>query len=162
MPHIPQATRCAYPGTSYLRAGPISRRANSRLQQRRCGFQIRACCVPAGPLLDRTGLAPTGELPVQALKHGVGTVICPHTRDTMPRMFDHASGLEHDFQHDKSSQAPLQSQRLVPPARSAKTILLEQAQRTSFKRIRNVKNEPSEIGNMKHIFVFVLAKNMMI
>ena len=96
MPQISQVSACVYPGTPFWRAGLISGRVNSRLHVRRSDFEVLACCVPPSvPALRRAGLALRGELSVQPLKHGVGTVIGTQPQNPAPGVFDHAPGLEH-------------------------------------------------------------------
>ena len=63
--------------------------------------------MPAGPTLGRAGLALKGELLIQALKRGVGTVIGTQSQDPASRMFDHASCPEHDFLHHRLHALPL-------------------------------------------------------
>ena len=47
------------------------------------------------------------ELPVQTLKHAVGTVIGPQPQNPATRMFDHAPGFEHDLLHHRLHAPPL-------------------------------------------------------
>ena len=57
--------------------------------------------------LGRAGVTRRGELPVQAIKHGVGTVVGTQAQNPAPRMFDHAPRLEHDFLHHRLHAPPL-------------------------------------------------------
>ena len=62
---------------------------------------------PSGPALGGAGLALRGELPVQAIKHGVGTVVGTQSQNPASRMFDHAPSLEHDLLHHRLHAPPL-------------------------------------------------------
>ena len=102
MPQISQTAGRAYPRTPLWRVGPISGRASAHRQVRRSGFEWEACsAAPSGPVLVGAGLALRGELSIQPLKHGVGTVIGAQPQDPAPRMFDHAPSLEHDLLHHR-------------------------------------------------------------
>ena len=102
MLQIPHISRRVYPGTQFWRSGRISGRATSRPHVRRSGFEVSACCVqPSGAALGRAGVTLRGELSVQTLKHGVGTVIGTEPQDPAPGVFDHAPRLEHDFLHHR-------------------------------------------------------------
>jgi hypothetical protein len=102
MLQIPHISRRVYPGTQFWRSGRISGRATSRPHVRRSGFEVSPCCVqPSGAALGRAGVTLRGELSVQTLKHGVGTVIGTEPQDPAPGVFDHAPSLEHDFLHHR-------------------------------------------------------------
>ena len=109
MPQTPQTAGCAYPRTRFWRAVAILGRATTCRQLRRGDFEeILACGVPQpGPTLSRAGFALWGELPVQPLEHGVGTVVGTQPQDPAPGVFDHAPSLEHEFLHHRLHAPPL-------------------------------------------------------
>src|SRR3990167_1200530 len=107
MPQIARTNACVCPRTQFWRARAVSGRAVSRTKVRKVVFAMVARADPrSGPALGGAGLALRGELPVQPLKHGVGTVIGTQPQDPAPRVVDHAASPEHDLPHPPLSSPP--------------------------------------------------------
>jgi len=102
MPQIPQTIICTYPRTPLWRWRSVFRRAVSGSNMCQVVFAVVARAdLRLRSTLGRAGLALRRELSIQPLKHGVGTVIGTEPQYPAPRVFDHASSLEHDLLHHR-------------------------------------------------------------